>query len=156
MQVKDRRTGRREAILRVIADGVVRTQEELRRKLAGLGYPVDQGTLSRDVRELGLIKVPGLDGEGMRYALARSPGMPVSSDPASAVARFARGADWSGNLVVIATEAGNAGPLGIALDRLAWKDVLGTIAGDDTLLVVVREGARARAVAERIKALAGI
>lgn len=156
MQVRDRRAGRREAILRVVSGEVVRTQEELRRKLASRGFPVDQGTLSRDVRELGLAKVPGQDGEGTRYSLARSPGLPASSDPAAGVARFARGADWSGNLVVVSTDVGNAGPLGLAVDRLGWKDVLGTVAGDDTLLIVVREGARARAVAERIKSLAGI
>ena len=156
MRVKDRRAGRHEAILRVVAEGVVRTQEELRRKLAGRGFPVDQGTLSRDVRELGLVKVPGLDGEGTHYALSRAPGGMATSDPAAAVARFARGADWSGNLVVVATEAGNAGPLGIAMDRLGWKEILGTVAGDDTLLIVVREGRRARAVAERIKSLAGL
>jgi transcriptional regulator of arginine metabolism len=156
MQIKLRKSGRHEAILRAVAEGVVRTQEELRRKVAALGYPVDQGTLSRDVRELGLVKVPGQDGEGTHYALPRAPGAPPTSDPAAAVARFARGADWSGNLVVVATDAGNASPLGIALDRLGWKEILGTVAGDDTLLVVVREGFRARAVAERLKALAGI
>ncbi len=156
IKFKDRRAGRHEAILREVGGGFVRTQEELRRKLAARGFPVDQGTLSRDVRELGLVKVPGQDGEGTHYALARTQGPPVSSDPVAAVARFARGADWSGNLVVVATDAGNAGPLGLAVDRLGWKEVLGTVAGDDTLLVVVREGFRARAVAERIKALAGI
>ncbi|HKS16739.1 MAG TPA: arginine repressor [Planctomycetota bacterium] len=156
IRVKDRRAGRHEAILRAVGEGPVRTQEELRRKLAARGFPVDQGTLSRDVRELGLVKVPGQDGQGTHYALAAAPAATAGSDPAAAVARFSRGADWSGNLVVIATDAGNAGLLGIAVDRLGWKEVLGTIAGDDTLLVVVREGARARAVAERIKALAGI
>jgi transcriptional regulator of arginine metabolism len=156
MQVKLRRAGRHEEILRVVGAEIVRTQEDLRRKLASRGFPVDQGTLSRDVRELGLVKVPAQDGDGTHYALSRAPSLPVSSDPAAAVARFARGADWSGNLVVIATDAGNAGPLGVAMDRLGWKEVLGTVAGDDTLLVVIREGARARAVAERIKALAGI
>jgi transcriptional regulator of arginine metabolism len=155
MQVKDRRSGRREAILRVVGDEVVRTQEELRRKLAARGFPVDQGTLSRDIRELGLVKSPGPEGEGTRYALPRSSATPAS-DPAAAVAGRARGVDWSGNLVVIATDPGNASPLGIAFDRLGWKEILGTVAGDDTLLIVVREGARARAVAERVKALAGL
>src|SRR5262245_15268107 len=100
MQVKDRRSGRREAILRVVAEEAVHTQEELRRKLAAQGFPVDQGTLSRDVRDLGLAKVPGPDGEGTRYALARAAVVPASTDPAASLARFARSADWSGNLVV--------------------------------------------------------
>ena len=126
------------------------------RSLAAQGFPVDQGTLSRDVRDLGLAKVPGPDGEGTRYALARAAVVPASTDPAASIARFARSADWSGNMVVVTTEAGNASPLGIAVDRLAWKEILGTVAGDDTLLIVVREGSRARAVAERIKSLAGI
>src|SRR5688572_9377888 len=103
MQIRIRRVGRHEEILRVMGEGVVRTQEELRRKLAARGYPVDQGTLSRDVRELGLVKVHGQDGEGAHYALARAPGAPVSADPAAAFARFVRNADWSGNLVVVAT-----------------------------------------------------
>ncbi|HTF57449.1 MAG TPA: arginine repressor [Planctomycetota bacterium] len=156
MNTRVRRAGRHEAILRIVGKGVVRTQGELQKKLAGQGFPVDQGTLSRDVRELGLVKVPGQDGEGTHYALGSVAGAPPSSDPAAAVARFARGADWSGNIVVVATDVGNAGPLGIAVDRLGWKEVLGTVAGDDTLLIVVREGARARAVAERIKSLARI
>jgi transcriptional regulator of arginine metabolism len=156
MKTRVRRAGRHEAILRIVGVGVVRTQGELQKKLATMGFPVDQGTLSRDVRELGLLKVPGQDGEGTHYALGSVPGAPPSSDPAAAVARFARGADWSGNIVVVATDAGNAGPLGIAVDRLGWKEILGTVAGDDTLLIVVREGARARAVAERIKSLARI
>src|SRR5262245_20689679 len=156
IKVKDRRSGRHEEILHVVGAEVVRTQEGLRRKRAARGHPVDQGTLSRDVRELGLVKVPGQDGEGTHYALARAPGPAATSDPAAAIARFARSADWSGNLVVVATDAGNASPLGLAVDRLGWKEILGTVAGDDTLLIVVREGARARAVAERIKSLAGI
>jgi len=132
MKLKSRKSGRHEAILRAVGEGVVRTQAELQKRLAARGFPVDQATLSRDLREIGLMKVPGQDGEGTHYALA------------------------SGNLVVVQTDPGNAAPLGLALDRLGWREVLGTVAGDDTLLVVVREGAKARQVTERIKALARI
>jgi len=156
MKTKSRKSGRHEAILRAVGEGVVRTQAELQKRLAARGFPVDQATLSRDLREIGLMKIPGQDGEGTHYALASAPAAPASTDAAAIVARAVRNADWSGNLVVVQTDPGNAAPLGLALDRLGWREVLGTVAGDDTLLVVVREGAKARQVTERIKALARI
>ena len=147
--------GRQEAILRIVATRVVRTQAELQKLLAAAGHAADQATLSRDVRKLGLVKVAGADGEGAHYARVDGASAPASDDAVAVVARFVKDVDWSGNLVVVQTAPGNASPLGIALDRLGWKEIVGTVAGDDTLLIVVREGARARQVAGRIRALQG-
>ncbi|MBI4566390.1 MAG: arginine repressor [Planctomycetes bacterium] len=154
MKTQTGKAGRHEAILKIVGEKVVRTQGELRKLLSAKGFPVDQATLSRDLRELGLVKVPGQDGEGTHYVLVSGSIAPHTEDALAVLARFVHAADWSANLVVLKTGPGNAQALGLALDRLHWEDVLGTIAGDDTVLVVVREGARARRVAERIKALA--
>ncbi len=156
MKVQHGKAERHEAIVRVVAARVVRTQGELKKLLAAAGFSVDQATLSRDVRELGLAKVAGADGEGPHYALVARPASPAGDDAVSVLARSVRDADWSGNLVVVSTAPGSAGAAGLALDALRWKEILGTVAGDDTLLLVVREGARARAVTERLRRLANI
>jgi len=154
MKTTTDKAGRHEVIARLLGERIVRTQAELKSLLAHEGHRVDQATLSRDLRELGVAKVSGQDGEGTHYALMTAPAAGPTDDAVALVARMVKAADWSGSLVVVQTAPGNASPLGLALDRLQWKEILGTVAGDDTLLIVVREGTKARAVAERIKAIA--
>ena len=112
---------RHAAILEVIEGRAVASQEELRRLLHQRGWDVTQSTLSRDLREMGLARIPTPDG-GARYA---PPG-----------------------------GSGGAGPLAVALDAEEWPEVMGTIAGDDTILIVCRSsGARERLV-RRLAAIA--
>lgn len=139
---------RQREVLRIIADRAVATQDGLARLLARRGHAVNQTTLSRDLRELGLVKM-ALPGGGSRYVPVD--GVPASSLPATQVVRLLRSAAHSRNLVLLKTAPGNGSALGAAVDRLGWKELIGSVAGDDTLLVVVDENQSAKRVARRFK-----
>lgn len=140
---------RQRAILAVISERAVATQAELKELLKARGLAADQATLSRDIKELSLIKVSA-DGTNYRYAPVEAVGPALHMKSATLVARLVRGVECSGNLLVVKTDAGEASALGLALDRLAWPEVAGTVAGDDTVLVVAREGTPARKLARKI------
>ncbi len=146
------KTDRQRAILDVIAKNAVATQSELKDLLKARGIEADQATLSRDVRELGLVKTSE-DGAHYRYAPLESVAPPVHMKASSMLARLVRKVEYSGNLLVLKTDPGEASPVGLALDRMGWAEVAGTVAGDDPLLVVVREGVPARKLAKRIQDL---
>src|SRR5690348_7516689 len=122
---------RQKALLVVIAKQPVSTQAELKdlRKAGGIG--ADQATLSRDVRELGLIKASDA-GAHYRYAPVEAVAPPGHTKPSAILARLVRKVDCSGNLLVIKTDPGEASPIALALDRMGWSEVVGTVAGDDT------------------------
>jgi transcriptional regulator of arginine metabolism len=146
----DAREARHQRILQLLGRRTVRRHRELQALLQGAGFPVNQATLSRDLRELGIVK--GRDG----YELPAAPALPADSSTASlwhAVRAFLRTATAAQNLVVLQTPAGGAQALALACDRAADDGLLaaiGTIAGDDTVLVVCKDGARARAFARRL------
>ena len=140
---------RQKALLDVIARQAVSTQAELKDLLKARGIEADQATLSRDIRELGLIKASD-DGAHYRYAPVEAVAPPVHMKASAILARLVRKIDCSGNLLVIKTDPGEASPIGLALDRMGWSEVVGTVAGDDTLLVVVKEGSPARKLAKKI------
>lgn len=143
---------RHAAILRLVRSRRVHSQEELRRLLRDQGIAVTQATLSRDVRELGLVK--GGD-RGGHAAYAPPPEATVVVPPFAQVVRtLLVDLDGVGNLLVLRTPAGSANALGSALDREGWREVVGTVAGDDTLLVLTRSPRARRVVAGRLRALA--
>jgi transcriptional regulator of arginine metabolism len=119
----------------------VRSQEELAERLAHLGVQVTQATLSRDLEELGAVRLRGTDG-GLVYALAGEPG---GGEPSARLRRVAAelllAAEASANLVVLRTPAGAAQFLASVIDQAAWSPVLGTVAGDDTVLIIARDPA---------------
>lgn len=115
------------------------------------GQNVTQATLSRDIHELGLAKVVDPDGR-TRYALPTADTVPVPLGPL--VATLLLSLEGVGPLLVIRTPAGSAEALGSALDRHAWAEIVGTIAGDDTLLVIARNPTARRRVANRLSRLA--
>jgi transcriptional regulator of arginine metabolism len=130
-------------ILKLIAARPIHTQEELARALEREGIEVTQVTLSRDIRELGLVKTTS----GYRQlAQASAPGPPLASVAAS----FLRDAKPARNLLVLKTSPGNASTVAAALDREQWAEVVGTIAGDDTILVVCPDEAAVEAVRKRL------
>ena len=145
----NRRTERQRAILRIVERRSVATQGELRDLLKTRGFRVDQATVSRDIRELGLVKTSP-DGTIPRYATVESVSPPAHMRATAILSRLVRGVEASGNLLVVKTGPGEANPVGLALDRLGWREIAGTVAGDDTLLVVVREGSSARRLGRRI------
>jgi transcriptional regulator of arginine metabolism len=140
---------RQRLILDVIAKHAVATQAELKELLRARGVECDQATLSRDIREIGLVKASE-DGRHSRYAPVEAVAPPVHMKASAIVARLVRKIDWSGNLLVVKTDPGEASPVSLALDRMAWPEVVGTVAGDDTVLVVVREGVPARRLAKKL------
>ena len=140
---------RQKALLDVIAEHAVSTQGELKELLKARGIEADQATLSRDVKELGLVKTSD-DGVHYRYAPLEAVGAHGPLKAASILARLVRKADWSGNLLVLKSDPGAASAVGVALDRMGWPEVVGTVAGDDTLLVVVKEGLPAKKLAKKI------
>ena len=154
------RAARHARIVELIRGRAVRSQTELADLLAAEGIQVTQATLSRDLEELGAVKVRGTDGKPPVYVIpedGRPPLLPATQAPARLV-RLLRelltGTDYSGNLVVLRTPPGAAQFLASALDRSGLPEVVGTIAGDDTILVVARESVGGAELAARLAAWA--
>lgn len=145
---------RRELILRLVRNSVFRTQKDLCRALRAKGIKVNQATVSRDIRSLGLITVPDPAG-GRRYAVA-TPVEPEGGVSKSLILRrFVRQMSASGNLAVIRTDPGTAPMVGEAIDRLGIPGVLGTVAGDNTLFVALDRRRGRRSPLARIRATLG-
>ena len=129
---------RQKAILDVIGTRAVATQQELKELLKSRGIDVDQGTISRDIKELGIVKVSD-DGAHYRYAPVEAVSPSTHQRPAAIVARLVKKVDWSGNLLVIKTDLGEASPVSLAIDRLGWPEVVGTLAGPDSVLIITND-----------------
>ncbi len=147
-QIPETRDLRRQRILRLLERERPRNQADLQHRLAAAGIVVNQATLSRDLRDLGVVK--GKDG----YELPQAPLSPRTAHRSlwHAVHTWLVSARAAQNLAVLRTPAGGAQPLGLALDGAELSGVLGSIAGDDTVLVVCADAARARSL---IKELGG-
>ncbi len=141
---------RHAAILRVVRDRRIESQDELREALAGEGFRVTQATLSRDIRELGLAKLSDPRG-GAFYTHPHRPA--VRPDLAQILPTLLVSVDGVGPLLVLKTASGSAGAVTEALDQAGWGEVIGTIAGDDTVLVITRSQRLREAIASRIQGL---
>lgn len=143
----------RQAVIRTLVEQEpITSQELLRTRLHARGIDVTQATLSRDIRELGLVKRTA-DGA------YRSLGTAAQANPADAevglaraTAEYLRRQEVVGNMIVLRTGAGQAQTLAVAIDRAPAPEIVGTIAGDDTILVICRSGDGARNVADRFVA----
>jgi transcriptional regulator of arginine metabolism len=133
---------RQEQILKLIRSRSVHTQEELAHELRRLGISATQVTLSRDIRELGLVKTP--HGYGQTVEAPRT-----GPDFGSVAREFLLDVRLAQNLLVLRTPPGHANALASALDRADWPEVTGTIAGDDTVLVVAPDGRTAEALRKK-------
>jgi transcriptional regulator of arginine metabolism len=147
------RTRRQRAIAELLRQAPVGSQEEVTERLSEAGFVVTQATVSRDLDQLGAIKVKR--GGSLRYMLPEEVG-----DTDWAAARLGRIlADWvqsiepTGNLIVMRTPPGSAHLVGLALDQAKLPEVAGTICGDDTLFVAVRDPRDAGAVAQQLRKL---
>jgi transcriptional regulator of arginine metabolism len=146
------KTRRQSVILDVIQRQPVRNQEQLRRLVRAAGFDVTQATLSRDIRELGLVK----GGAAAAYQAPGAAGGNGHSPKAllnRAVADYLTRVDRVQQLVVVRTGPGQAQLLGVALDNARLPEVIGTIAGDDTILVVTPDARRARALVKWLEGL---
>lgn len=147
----DAKSQRHRAIATLIREGTAASQENLAGRLGDLGFAVTQATVSRDLEQLGAVKVRR-DGR-LLYALPdQLAPASLGSDRLAAVIRdWVRTIDVAGNLVVLKTPPGSAHLVGVALDESALDDVVGTICGDDTLFVAIRDSASAAAFADQLR-----
>ena len=129
---------RQKTILRLISEEFIDTQTELVEKLNKLGYKATQATISRDIKELGLVKVPAGD---QRYRYASPPEHKISNVYGRLRRMFQDsvvGFEDSENLILIRTLPGTAHAVASCIDNIGWKEIIGTVAGDDTVLIVVK------------------
>jgi len=142
------RTRRQELILTLISSKVIRNQGELIKELGAAGVSMTQSTLSRELKALGIAKTPDGAG-GYRYAT----GEPSGRGPLSPLVAFVRKVERAKNLIVVTTPPGNAQGVAHGLDEVDWPEVMGTIAGDDTILLICRSDKDGADVEHRLKAL---
>ena len=148
-ELNARKQHRQQTLLRLVTEKRLATQQDVVRALRGAGFAATQATVSRDIVELGLVKVPR-DGA---HIYAPPAGVPASGG-LERLRRFCeeypvQGA-VAGNLVILKTPPGTANALAIALDTSGFSDVIGTIAGDDTVFVAAHNPARARGINKRL------
>jgi transcriptional regulator of arginine metabolism len=150
--MKSRRQG---AILEIVDREPLHSQEELRRRLRRAGFEATQATISRDIKELGLMKRAG-DGAYQRPGEMQGNPATALNALAHASAEFVRRVDRVQQMLVIRTGAGQAQALALAIDGARLPETVGTIAGDDTILVIAKDGRRAASLVKRLEGLAGI
>ena len=148
-ELNARKQHRQQTLLRLVTEKRLATQQDVVRALRGAGFAATQATVSRDIVDLGLVKVPR-DGA---HIYAPPAGVPASGG-IERLRRFCeeypvQGA-VAGNLVILKTPPGTANALAIALDTSGFSDVIGTIAGDDTVFVAAHNPARARGINKRL------
>jgi transcriptional regulator of arginine metabolism len=143
---------RQDAILQLIGSQVVRNQEELKQHLAERGLVVTQATLSRDLRELGIVRVPSDDGS--RYLLPEMLADESKPNLDTLLPQLFSRVDGVGELLVMHTLPSGAQPISEAIDAQGWPQIIGTIAGENTILIVCRSVAARQEVADRLSNLA--
>jgi transcriptional regulator of arginine metabolism len=148
---RDKQT-RQAAILGLIGSHHVANQEDLRRLLSGRGWEVTQATLSRDLRELGVVRAPSE--EGSRYLLPEMVADDAKPSLDSILPQWFSRIDGVSELLVLHTLPGGAQPIAEALDDQGWPEIMGTLAGENTVLIICRSGVAREAVSARIVRLA--
>lgn len=140
---------RRTKILNLIQTRQVLSQTQLSHRLKAEGVQVAQATLSRDLRALNLVKTT----KGYKLATELGAVEADSHQQRLTILQFMVEAEAAGNLVVVRTHPGNASPVARSLDTIGWKEIVGTVAGDDTILVVTPSASTARLIKRRLLAL---
>lgn len=141
------------AIQDVVEHEAVRSQEQLRQRLATRGFVVTQATLSRDIKELGLLK-RSADGAYQPSSIGETPQPTALGTLGKALTEYLIDIEPVQQLIVLRTGAGQAQLLGLAIDRSRLPEVVGTLAGDDTILIIARDAKNALAVVKKLKDLA--
>ena len=133
-----KKNSRQEAILQLIEQENIGTQDELMQKLAAMGYSVTQATVSRDIKALKLVKSPVADGQ-YRYAAVKQEMQDVSGKYYAILTQSILHADFAGNMVAIKCYSGMANAACAAVDHMSSDKIVGTLAGDDTIFVLCRD-----------------
>ncbi len=135
-------------IREIITNRDVETQDELVEGLKNAGFNVTQATVSRDIKELHLVKVPLMDGR-YKYSLPADQRFnPLQKLKRTLTDAFVK-VDAAGHMLVMKTLPGNANAIGALIDNLDWEEILGTICGDDTCLIICRSEEETKVVSER-------
>ncbi|CAM3799489.1 transcriptional regulator AhrC/ArgR [Mesobacillus zeae] len=135
-------------IRELITNNDIETQDELVERLKSSGFNVTQATVSRDIKELHLVKVPLIDGR-YKYSLPADQRFnPLQKLKRALMDAFVR-LDHAGHLLVIKTMPGNANAIGALIDNLDWEEILGTICGDDTILIICRNDQDTQTISAR-------
>lgn len=135
-------------IREIIANNDIETQDDLVDELKKAGYNVTQATISRDIKELHLVKVPLMDGK-YKYSLPADQRFNPLQKLKRALMDAFVSIDSTSYLLVMKTLPGNAHAIGALLDKLDWNEILGTICGDDTILIICRQPADAEVITQR-------
>lgn len=145
---------RHSAIVDAVRSQPIRSQEQLRRAIRGAGFDVTQATLSRDIRELALVK-GGSDGayQAPEQNDSNGNGHGATARLHKAVAEYLGRMERVQQMVLLRTGPGQAQILAVAIDGAHWPEVVGTVAGDDTILVIARDARRARELVKRLDRL---
>lgn len=144
---------RHQRLMALIAEKDIQTQEQLTEALRSEGFAVTQATVSRDIKELGLVKIPSSSG-GYKYALSQKIAKaPENKEHMTIFSNGVIGVDCALHTVVIHTYEGMANAVAASLDKINTPEVLGSIAGDDTILLVTRSEAAAAETAKRLSKL---
>lgn len=149
MRMSEQKEQRQRAIADLIRSDALASQDQLAERLAGLGYAVTQATISRDLDQLGAVKVRRSG--RVSYALPEQMQSAAGPRLTSVLRDWGRSIDVAANLVVIKTPPGSAHLIGVALDRSDLPEVVGNICGDDTIFVACREAAEAQALAAKLR-----
>ena len=151
------RNKRHEAILNLIKENSIETQQDLTVALASVGFDVTQATVSRDIRDLDLVKV-AMPGGSYKYVVSHVShrGAKNAGPLAHAVSDTVLSVVCAQNLIVLKTTAGMAQAVAIAIDRIPDSEILGCVAGDDTILIVTPDSETASRVSGRVKRLLAI
>lgn len=144
------KTKRHTKILEIVRSHAIDTQEELMECLRQEGFNVTQATVSRDIKELRLIKTLDADG-AYRYAPAKAEGDSISGQFYSLFSDAVQSVDYAGNIVVIRCLSGMAQAVCASMDSMHWKDVVGTLAGDDTFICIVKSENQAVGLVSELK-----
>ena len=144
------KTARHEKIMELIQDYDIDTQEELAARLNEAGFKVTQATVSRDIRALKMTKVSGKDGKS-HYAILQDIPNVLADKYTRVLGEALISMDVGQNLLVIHTVPGMAMGVGAALDALKWEEILGSIAGDDTVMCACRTADQAEIVMARLR-----
>ncbi|MGB9779432.1 arginine repressor [Caldanaerobacter sp.] len=140
-------------ILEIISEKEIETQEELAAELQKRGIDVTQATVSRDIKELRLIKVLTEDGKRYKYAPMTRVDANISERLMTLLSESIVNVDYAGNIIVIKTLSGSASAAAEAIDTLNWKNIVGTIAGDNTIFVLVRNQEDIQELVEKFRKL---
>ena len=140
------------AILAIIKETEISTQEELTEKLIGMGFDVSQATVSRDINELDLIKVEGVDRKSV-YKKADKINADIPQRIKDLFKQITVSIVAANNLIVVKTLNGNGSSAGMAIDQMHIPQILGTIAGDDTLLIVAKTNSDAEIVVNILRSV---